>query len=81
MLQKFREEREKRRQQGAPPNGQPPAGHRSARDDYRDRDRDRGYEREKRFEYVIPSSPVFGDDVCLISLFTQCGKAAFAFTT
>ncbi|KAL0946671.1 hypothetical protein HGRIS_012860 [Hohenbuehelia grisea] len=61
MLDKFKEEREKRKMgppgslppssglndsgSGAPRGGDRPSEHRSSRDDHRDRDRDRGYDR------------------------------------
>lgn len=62
MLQKFKEEREKRKQAApvstatsgvAPPSTRPnDRDYRPSKDDHRDRDRDRGYERHSRHEYV-----------------------------
>ncbi|KAI0064481.1 LUC7-domain-containing protein [Artomyces pyxidatus] len=60
MLIKFREDRDKRKSQPSLPppaapgsaNGGPPRGgeHRSSRDDYRDRDRERGGERDRGYD-------------------------------
>ena len=68
MLSKFKEEREKRKMAppssapsgGGPPSSGPRSGgdHRSFRggEDYRDRDRDRGYDRQSsRYELVNAS--------------------------
>lgn len=68
MLSKFKEEREKRKMAppssapsgGGPPSAGPRSGgdHRSSRggEDYRDRDRDRGYDRQpSRYELVATS--------------------------
>ena len=64
MLLKFKEERDKRKMAppssvpsaaagGAPPGGGAPRGgdYRSSRDDYRDRERDRGFERHGGSRY------------------------------